>query len=237
MSNKGIERTASGRLRKRGHGLPLMPNTLDARKPRPPEPVVGRLEQPKGNVLTQGDWGVAMTRNDHVAFEVSDMDAALEFYTQALGMQLLFRSANVEVGEDYAFLELEGGNLELIQRLSGPPFEKPEIKAPYCPHLALTTMDMAATVQMIGDKHVPLVKGRSLLRVRKRGSTSTTRTTTSSSTSSGSHKTTGSRAANLGSASNKGIEQNARSYTGEERRLRVCSYLTRWTHERGWARC
>ena len=27
-SNKGIERTASGRLRKRGHGLPLMPNTL-----------------------------------------------------------------------------------------------------------------------------------------------------------------------------------------------------------------
>jgi len=100
-----------------------------------------------------------MTRNDHVAFEVADMDAALEFYTQALGMRLLFRSSNVEVGEDYAFLELEGGNLELIQRLSGPPFERPEIKAPYCPHLALTTTDMAATVQMIEDKHVPLVKG------------------------------------------------------------------------------
>jgi hypothetical protein len=29
-------------------------------------------------------------------------------------------------------------------------------------------------------------------------------------------------------APNKGIEQNATSYTGEERRLRVCSYLTRW---------
>jgi SAM-dependent methyltransferase len=29
MSNRGIERTARGRLRKRGHGLPLMPNSFD----------------------------------------------------------------------------------------------------------------------------------------------------------------------------------------------------------------
>jgi len=33
---------------------------------------------------------------------------------------------------------------------------------------------------------------------------------------------------NLRGQANKGIEQNARDCTLEERRLRVCSYLTRW---------
>ena len=100
-----------------------------------------------------------MVKNDHMAFRVSNMDESIQFYTQTLGLRLLFRNINADVQEDYAILELEGGNLELIQRLDGEPFETPEIKPPYCPHLAFTTDDMAATLKMIEEKHIPVVKG------------------------------------------------------------------------------
>jgi catechol 2,3-dioxygenase-like lactoylglutathione lyase family enzyme len=67
------------------------------------------------------------------------MDESIKFYTENLGLRLLFRQVNNEdVHEDYALLALEGGILELIQR-AGWPFEKPEIKPHYCPHLALVS--------------------------------------------------------------------------------------------------
>ena len=100
-----------------------------------------------------------MVKNDHMAFRVSNMDESIQFYTQTLGLRLLFRNVNPDVQEDYAILELEGGNLELIQRLDDEPFERPEIKPPYCPHLAFATDDMAATLKMIQEKHIPVVKG------------------------------------------------------------------------------
>jgi lactoylglutathione lyase len=98
-------------------------------------------------------------KNDHMAFEVSNMDKSLVFYTQTLGLQLLFRNINAEEQEDYAFLELEGGNLELIQRLEGEPLIKPELRPPYCPHLALTTEDMTQTLMRIEENHIRVVKG------------------------------------------------------------------------------
>lgn len=98
-------------------------------------------------------------KNDHMAFEVSDMDQSIRFYTQVLGLQLLFRKVNTEEQEEYAFLELTGGNLELIQRLGGETFTKPTIKPPYCPHLALTSEDMDQTLKVIEEHHIPVVKG------------------------------------------------------------------------------
>ena len=74
-------------------------------------------------------------------------------------MRLLFRNVNVEEQEDYAILELGGGNLELIQKVDEAPFEKPQIKPPFCPHLALGTDDMARTLKMIEEKRIPIVKG------------------------------------------------------------------------------
>ncbi|MEW5719420.1 MAG: VOC family protein [Chloroflexota bacterium] len=100
-----------------------------------------------------------MTKNDHMAFQVSNMDQSLKFYTETLGLRLLFRHVNVEEQEDYAFLELSGGNLELIQKLDGASYQKPQIKPPFCPHLALTTNDMTQTLGMIAEKHIPIVKG------------------------------------------------------------------------------
>jgi lactoylglutathione lyase len=98
-------------------------------------------------------------KNDHMAFEVSNMDQSIEFYTQALGLRLLFREVNPEEQEDYAFMELTGGNLELLQWLGGEPFVKPTIKPPYCPHLAITSEDMNRTLQLIEENHIPVIKG------------------------------------------------------------------------------
>jgi lactoylglutathione lyase len=100
-----------------------------------------------------------VVKNDHMAFRVSNMDQSIQFYTQTLGLRLLFRNVNPDEQEDYAILELEGGNLELIQRLDGLPFEPPEIKPPYCPHLAFTSDDMDETLKMIAEKHIPVVTG------------------------------------------------------------------------------
>ena len=100
-----------------------------------------------------------MTKNDHMAFQVSNMDQSLKFYTETLGLRLVLRNVNVEEHEDYAFLELSGGNLELIQKLDEAQFEKPRIKPPFCPHLALRTDDMAQTLKMIEEKNIPIVKG------------------------------------------------------------------------------
>jgi catechol 2,3-dioxygenase-like lactoylglutathione lyase family enzyme len=87
------------------------------------------------------------------------MDESIKFYTQALGLRFLSRDVNVQEQEDCAFLELDGGNLELLQSLKSGSFEKPQIRPPYCPHLAFTTTDMDATLKMIADKHIPIVKG------------------------------------------------------------------------------
>ncbi len=99
-----------------------------------------------------------MNKNDHTAFRVSDLDAALRFYTESLGLRFLFRSVNQEEGEAYAFLGLDGANLELIQTLNAP-YPPPKIEPPYCPHLALETRDMGQVLDMIRAKGIQLVKG------------------------------------------------------------------------------
>ena len=99
-----------------------------------------------------------MIRNDHTAFRVSDLDAAIRFYTEALGLRLMFRKINLEAAEAYAFLELDGGNLELIQSL-GAPFTRRQIEPPYCPHLAFRTDDMEQTMEMLLAAAIEIVKG------------------------------------------------------------------------------
>jgi len=100
-----------------------------------------------------------MNKNDHTAFRVSDLDAAIRFYTESLGLRLLFRSINHEEQEAYALLELEGGNLELIQTLNAP-FVRPNIGPPYCPHLALGTEDISKVLGMVRAKGIGVVKGQ-----------------------------------------------------------------------------
>lgn len=95
---------------------------------------------------------------DHVALQVSDMDQALEFYIQGLGLEFVSRSTNTDQQEEYAFLRIEGGSLELIRQIGGS-FGPQVLRPPYCPHLAIATENMPRTLELIQERHLPLVAG------------------------------------------------------------------------------
>lgn len=104
-----------------------------------------------------------MLKADHIAFAVSDLDRAIEFYTEVLGLHLMFRKLDEEHHEAFAFLQLDGANLELLQALderNNPiPFEAPAPREPYCPHLALATSNLDDTCAILREHNVPLLKG------------------------------------------------------------------------------
>jgi lactoylglutathione lyase len=97
-------------------------------------------------------------KNDHTAFQVTDLDAAIRFYTESLGLRLKSRSVDPVHQEAFAFLELEGGNLELLQKLDRPFTPRP-IEPPYCPHLAFATADIARIVETADRRGIRIVGG------------------------------------------------------------------------------
>ncbi len=99
-----------------------------------------------------------MRRTDHIALPVSDMNAAIQFYAEKLGLEVMFREIDPVQQEEFTFLALQGGNLELLKSLA-QPFEKPDLRPPYCPHLALATDDMAATLDRLTQQRIPIIKG------------------------------------------------------------------------------
>jgi len=104
-----------------------------------------------------------MPKLDHVALEVSDMDAAIAFYTQKLGLKLISNKVDEIHHEAFAFLKLDGGNLELLQTLDKrnrpkaytPPAPRPS----HCPHLAIATTDMNKLMDLLEREEIPIVKG------------------------------------------------------------------------------
>ena len=52
---------------------------------------------------------------DHAAFQVSNMDFAIQFYTEKLGFALSSRAFNPHESEEYASLTLGDLRLELIE--------------------------------------------------------------------------------------------------------------------------
>jgi len=85
---------------------------------------------------------------DHTAFQVSHIDAAIEWYRNTLGFEFLFRGTNEEEQEEYAFLKYGESRLELIQDLV-TPYEKPIIKKPFCPHLCLEVESMEVNLNIV----------------------------------------------------------------------------------------
>ena len=100
-----------------------------------------------------------MEKYDHVAFQVSNMDVAIQFYVEKLDFTLSSRAVNSEEGEEYAFLALGDLRLELIQDLKQRDYQKPQVKPPYCPHLAIQTDDMERAVGRLREREVPIIRG------------------------------------------------------------------------------
>ena len=100
---------------------------------------------------------------DHFAFSVSDLDKAIKFYQDILGLKLLSKTVDEEHHEAFAFFELAGGKLELLQLLdenkNGAGFKKRKIKQPFCPHLAIKAENLDMFVSDLSEKKVNVVKG------------------------------------------------------------------------------
>jgi catechol 2,3-dioxygenase-like lactoylglutathione lyase family enzyme len=104
-----------------------------------------------------------MPRLDHVALQVADIDRAITFYSEVLGLPFMFKEQSLEHGEVFAYLKLEGGNLELLSRVDQDgqpvPFARPEIQKPYCPHVALAVDDFDAAVETLQSQGITLLDG------------------------------------------------------------------------------
>jgi lactoylglutathione lyase len=98
-------------------------------------------------------------RADHFAFEVQDLDESIAFYTKKLGLPLRFKEVDETHGEAFAFLELEGGDIELLQKLEGGQSEPRPVAPPYTPHLALATDDLDSIISRLEAHGVPIVTG------------------------------------------------------------------------------
>ena len=96
---------------------------------------------------------------DHLAFQVSDMDAAIAFYVDKLGFRLDSRTVDREHGEEFAYLDLGDLRLELLRNLTQPTYRKPEVAPPYCPHLAIQSDDLAAEVARLRAAGVAILAG------------------------------------------------------------------------------
>jgi lactoylglutathione lyase len=96
---------------------------------------------------------------DHFAFQVSDMEQSIKYYVEKLGFTLTSQEINTEQHEAYFFFSLGDLRLELIQDLSQSAYQKPEIKPPYCPHLAIETDDMQASIAFLNQNGVEILSG------------------------------------------------------------------------------
>jgi len=100
----------------------------------------------------------------HFAYEVSDMDASMRFYTEKLGFKV--QSAKVvdtQQHEAFAILESDGGRLELVQALSETnepqSFDPVSVRPHACPHLALQGEDFDRALARLAEEGLPLLHG------------------------------------------------------------------------------
>jgi catechol 2,3-dioxygenase-like lactoylglutathione lyase family enzyme len=99
-----------------------------------------------------------MFKLDHVAFQVSDLEQAIQFYTEQLQFSFVSKTINEEHGEAFAYLKLQDFSLELLQNMESP-LEERDVKEPYCPHLALGTDNLDELVTYLNEHNIPIVKG------------------------------------------------------------------------------
>jgi len=99
-----------------------------------------------------------MKKFDHAAFQVSDLTQAIKWYCDKLGFEFLFKGINEEEQEAYCFLKYGNSRLELIQDLV-IPYQIPEVKKPFCPHVCLNITNMKAALEVLSVNNIPIVRG------------------------------------------------------------------------------
>lgn len=99
-------------------------------------------------------------RFDHCAFQVTDIEKAIAFYTKILGFKFLSVNTSEQHTIKYAFLEINGAKIELLEDLKGS-FTKPQISEPFCPHICIEVEDMTEAVNQLKANGVEIISGPS----------------------------------------------------------------------------
>ena len=95
---------------------------------------------------------------DHGAFRVTNLEAAIDFYTGKLGFVHQFTGVNEEHGERYAFLDYNGARLELIETL-GETYRPAAPTPPYCPHLCFQAENMEDVLRRLRESGLTILDG------------------------------------------------------------------------------
>jgi lactoylglutathione lyase len=100
-----------------------------------------------------------MTKVDHVAIEVSNMDASIEFYTQKLGLEFISRNIDEAEKAEYCYLKSENLFLELLLDLTKKSFSKKAPQRPFCPHICFSTDNMEETLKTLQSNNITVIHG------------------------------------------------------------------------------
>jgi len=92
----------------------------------------------------------------HTRFRVSDMEASLRFYTQALGLKVIERKTSPR-GSELAFLEAPGtgSEIELCSFPASGPVAVPEDLV----HLAFEVENLEACMARLAEAGAPVTEG------------------------------------------------------------------------------
>lgn len=109
---------------------------------------------------------IQIMKVDHFAFQVSDMNRSIEFYSKLLGVEISDRTRDKEHGEEFCFFPLDGGNLELISKLNAESDDQintsPKERM-HSPHLALKKENLGEFAQELRSNDVEIVDGPMLI--------------------------------------------------------------------------
>lgn len=100
-----------------------------------------------------------MPKLDHIAIEVSDMDASIEFYKNILGFSFVSRAIDQKENEEYCYLESEGFFLELLKDNEKKLKIDKKVNRPYTPHVCFKTDDMEKTIDELKSNDIEIVHG------------------------------------------------------------------------------
>jgi methylmalonyl-CoA/ethylmalonyl-CoA epimerase len=98
--------------------------------------------------------GNSILRIDHVAVAVHDLDASLRYYTESLGLPLIHREEQGEIGVQVAFLGEGNTFLQLVQPTRpGPVQDFLSAQGEGLHHICLAVEDIGTSLaQLSGDR-------------------------------------------------------------------------------------
>lgn len=100
-----------------------------------------------------------LERIDHIGVAVTDLEAAIELYSEQLGMPLVHRETVTEQGVEAVLLDVGDGHVELLSPLGEdtPVGKFLAAKGPGLHHVAYAVADIEAALEHLRSEGVRLI--------------------------------------------------------------------------------